>query len=374
MYSNHICVKKYLAILLFFGIYTRVLFSQDTTNNHYILSANGHYGFGVPHNSNMNYLIKRHIGAFEINFGKTTSGEKEWQRVYNHPEMGLGILYTSMGNPYLLGQGIGAHVSVNFPLNQSRKVKLVLRVCQGIGYLTKPYERIENHKNNILGTRFNGLVGFRLNSVFNITKKIRMESGISFTHFSNGAWSVPNLGINLVTANLGFGLNAGTVKKKSAENENISPAVAEKKSTFFIIVAAGPNELSPPGGKKYGAYSISGWYGKKTSPKHRFGVGGDLFYNVANIEYAKRDTTFEYDNDLQNLQAGIKVTYEFIVGKVALPLDLGVYLLSKQKQNISLYHRIGIRYFMTRHLILNYSLKTHFAQAETFEFGLGWKF
>jgi len=322
----------------------------------------------------MNYLIKRHIGAFEMNFGKTTSGEKEWQRVYNNPEMGLGILYTSMGNPDQLGQGIGAHVSVNFPLNQSGKVKLFLRVCEGIGYLTKPYERIENHKNNILGTHFNGLVGFRLNSVFNISKKVRMESGLSFTHFSNGAWSVPNLGLNLVNVNLGFGLNAGTVKKKTIKKENTTAPASEKKSSFFIIPSAGLNELSPPDGKKYGAYSISGWYGKRTSPKHRFGFGCDLFYNIANIEYAKRDTTFEYDNDLQNLQAGIKVTYEFIVGKVALPLDMGVYVLSKQKQNGPIYHRIGIRYFATEHLIINYSLKTHFAQAECFEFGLGWKF
>lgn len=324
----------------------------------------------------MNYLIKRHIGAGEIIFGRTTSGEKEWQRIFNYPEMGLGVLYTSMGNPDQLGQGIGMHLSVNFPLNRSKKTKLFLRVCEGIGYVTKPYERIENHKNNILGTHINGLVGFRLNSAFNISKSLRMESGISFTHFSNGAWSVPNLGINLVTVNLGLGLNTGPVKNKIAKTkiETQSDSTVEKKSTFFLIASAGLNELSPPDGKKYGAYSISFWYGKKTSPKHRFGLGGDLFYNVANIEYAKRDTTFEYDSDLQNLQAGIKATYEFIVGKVALPLDMGVYLVSKQKQNGPIYHRIGIRYFITKHLILNYSLKTHFAQAETFEFGLGWKF
>ena len=79
-------------------------------------------------------------------------------------------------------------------------------------------------------------------------------------------------------------------------------------------------------------------------------------------------------NKLNNLQAGIRVGYELSVGKIGLPMEMGAYVFTKTTINGPLYHRIGVRYYANKHLIINYSLKTHWATAESLEFGLGWKF
>ena len=44
-------------------------------------------------------------------------------------------------------------------------------------------------------------------------------------------------------------------------------------------------------------------------------MGGDLFYEMANLAAAKRDTVFDTSNKLNNLQAGVRLGYELVIGK-----------------------------------------------------------
>src|ERR1051326_5143370 len=156
------------------------------------LSFCGHYGFIIAHHKNMDNLIKAHTPAGEINVLVQTNGEKHWEQVYHHPEKGFGIYYADFGNPEQLGQGISIFPFINFPLNPGRKIKLYVRSSDGIGIVTKHYDRLENHKNVIIGSFVNAFINLRLNSVFYPAKKIRMETGIGLTHFSDGAFSKPN--------------------------------------------------------------------------------------------------------------------------------------------------------------------------------------
>ncbi len=330
----------------------------------------GHYGFIVAHNPNMDYLIKSHIGAGELDFLLQTNGEKKWERTYKNPEKGIGIFAVDFGNPEQLGQGIAIFPFVNFPLNPNGKFKLYVRSSDGIGYITKPFDRVTNHKNNIIGTHVNAFVNLRLNTVFYPSKKIRMETGIGLTHFSNGSWAKPNLGINLATINLGISFQKSEIKSK----KNLSDTSSYKKYSFTAIAAAGPNETSPPNGKKYGGYtlSFSGW--KQVSNKSKFGMGLEFFYDFSNIEDAKRDSAFDTSKSLNNLQAGMKFGYELVIGKISLPLEMGGYLFTKTKLDGLIFHRIGIRYYVNKHLIINYPLKTHWATAENLEFGIGYRF
>lgn len=371
-------LKSVLRFLLFLplGLGQIPSFAQDTLpNKKLFIGFIGHYGFIAAHNKSMDYLIKGHIPAGELNFILQTNGEKHWEEVYKNPEKGLGIYFADLGNPEQLGYAMGIFPFVNFPLNPGRKFKLYIRTSDGIGIITKPYDRTNNHKNNINGSRINGFVNLRLNSVFYPGKNIRMETGIGLTHLSNGAWTLPNLGINIASVNLGISfMRREFESKKSNETANPKSLIPNPNYFFTVIAAAGVNQVSYGSQKRYASYVLyaSGW--KTVSEKSRFCVGADAFYNSANLAVAARDTIFDTSDKLNNLQAGVRLGYELVIGKIALPLETGAYLFTKTTSNGPLYHRIGVRYYLNRHLIINYSLKTHWVSAETYEFGLGYRF
>ena len=202
-----------------------------------------------------------------------------------------------------------------------------------------------------------------------------METGVGLTHLSNGAWSVPNLGVNIATINIGIGFTKQEIaNRKKTETLNTKPQIIFPEYFFTLIAAAALNESNPPNGKKYVAYTLYASEWKTVSDKSRFCIGGDMFYEMANIAAAERDTIFDTSNKLNNLQVGLRFGYELVVGKFALPLEMGVYLFTKTTVNGPLYHRIGVRYYANKHLVINYTLRTHWATAEHYEFGLGYRF
>ena len=77
---------------------------------------------------------------------------------------------------------------------------------------------------------------------------------------------------------------------------------------------------------------------------------------------------------LENVQVGVKFSHELVLGRVSFPMEAGVYAYTKYKGNVPIYSRLGIRYLVTDHLLVHFSLKTHFAKAEYLDAGFGWRF
>jgi hypothetical protein len=73
------------------------------------------------------------------------------------------------------------------------------------------------------------------------------------------------------------------------------------------------------------------------------------------------------------LQLGGRFSYSYVIGKLSLPVELGYYLHSKFKGNGMFYHRIGFRYHFNNNLILTFALKSHWAVAHYFEYGIGYR-
>lgn len=367
-------MKPVIALLI--TLFPYLLHCQDSTRyKNVFVDLNGYYGFIVPHHNNMEYLIKRHITAGELNLLIQGNGEKRWEQLYKNPEKGIGFYYAGLGNPEALGAGLGIYPFINFPLNPGRKIKLYLRSADGVGFITKPYDRLTNHKNNINGSIINAFVNIRLNTVFYPTKNLRMETGIGLTHISNGSFATPNLGINIVAANLSMSILTNKIPFTVIPPSQLPrDTIKHRKYFVTIIAAAGFNENSPPDGKKYPVFSIYPSVWKTLSEKSRICLGADAFYEFANIYSAQKDSIYDTSKPVNTLQAGIRIGYELVISKFSLPVEMGVYTFSKMKYLGSMYHRIGIRYQASKHIIINYSLRTHWATAEHIEVGLGYKF
>ena len=343
-------------------------FGQQT-NNDFIISTCGHYGFILPHHGSMQYLINGHTPGFEINYIKPTHGEKKWQRIYHYPEIGLNFFYIALSNPTQLGDGMALSPFINFNLNHGKRFHLQMKWTTSVGYMTKKFDRLENHKNTVIGSNFNMYANLRLNAAYYISENFRMEIGLGMSHFSNGASNMPNLGINIPTLDLGLGYHFNT---KSVTVVLDTFSIPQKTGRLAFYAGAGINSIDPPGSKKYGGYTLSANYERKRGNKNRWSGGLELSFNSSYIAEFRQDTVVQLSSDLQNLQVGLKAGYALVIGRLFIPIEMGYYLYSMKKSNGPIFHRIGTRVQVNDHLVVGVTLKTHWAKADFFELCVGY--
>lgn len=352
-------------------LFPALLKAQNSPKQDFLLSPQEHFGFIISHRNNMANLIKGHIYGTELNYIFRTDGCKTWQQIHKYPEIGVCVLYMYLANPRQLGNMGAVYPYANIRLNKfSRKMSLNLRLGAGLAYLTKAFDRIENHQNAAIGSRLNGFVNLRLNTTVMLSRALRLDAGVGLTHASNGATRTPNLGLNLATVNAGLGYVFGN-KTCTYKKDTIDPV--EKVWQSSIITAIGIKELEEPGGPKYLAYGLQINTYRTLSYKNKLGGGVEIAYNNATKQVWANDSVYN-TNITDIVQAGAKISYSFNMNKLSVPVDFGVYVYKKQSYNGPFFHRIGLRYLINRHIIANVTLLTHWAKADYFEWGVGYQF
>jgi hypothetical protein len=345
--------------------------SQDSIRKGNWLTVEGHYGFIMPlYNSSMNILVQGHVPGMELDYLNKPACENTWLGAYRCPEVGLAFFSAYLNNAAQLGNEFGLYPFVNFHLNRSFKERLYFRVGIGLGYMPVIYSRLDNHKNDVIGSHLNAMFNFRLNYHIYLSDRMRIETGIGITHCSNGSFQTPNLGINLISATTGISYCVSDAKKCM---KYIYPdTVKSKKIESEFIVAGGLSEIEPPGGQKYPELTLSYIGFRKLNRKNKLGFGADVFYNQANIARLKVADVY-LNKDLDITQFGLKAAYEVVLGNLSIPLEAGGYVYSKFTGNGVIYNRIGLRYYAGKHIITNLTLLTHFVKADFIEWGVGYK-
>ena len=345
--------------------------AKDSTKRNFIISAQGHYGFIINHHGNVSQLIKGHIGGGEIDYIFRTSGRRCWQPIYNYPEFGVCALHLYLANPSQLGNLEALYPYTNIRLNKdTRKFRFNLRMGFGLAYVSKPFNRFTNNKNNVIGSYINGFVNLRLSASFMLSKSWRMDAGVGLSHASNGTTKTPNLGLNMPTINLGVGYVFGK-KDLQMKCDSVMPPAPKKWHTSAIGIF-GIKELDPVG-PEYLAYGLILNEYFTHSYRTRFGAGLEVSYsNATRKELISDSVTVIRTRDI--IQGGVKISYAFTLDRISFPIDFGVYFYKSEAESDRFFHRIGVRYMVTNHLIANVTLLTHWAKAEYFEWGVGYEF
>jgi len=362
-------LRRILCVLFLF--LSASLSAQDEPQHDFIISAQGHAGYILGQHNYINYLIKGHIYAGEINYMFRTNGKKQWQQIHNYPEIGICGVHIYLANNEQLGTVEALYPYTNIRLNkQSKKLATNLRLGFGLAYVTNPFNRVENHKNNVIGTNWNGFVNLRYNITRMIGKSWRVDAGVGLSHASNGAIKTPNLGLNMCTINLGAGYVFGN---KDIVLKHDTIAKLKRQWHPSVILVAGIKELMPPGGNKYMAYGMQVNFNRTLNYKNKIGGGVEASYTTATAKHLENDSILNY-TAADILRVGIKFNYAFIMHRISVPVEFGVYVYDKRNIDGLFFHRVGLRYMINKHLIANLTLITHWAVADYFEWGLGYQF
>ncbi|MDD5570638.1 MAG: acyloxyacyl hydrolase [Bacteroidales bacterium] len=362
-----------LFILLLFALNIKFSYSQDTVKHKYlnktIVGSKCHYGFVIYHRESMRHLVTGHFPALEITAGKTTNGEKLWQRLYKYPDVGLCFFYSGLANKEHLGNVIALYPYINFPLINCKIYRLNFRFGTGLGYITKPFNRTENYKDIAIGSHLNAAINLTFESNFKLFENFILTTGIGLTHFSNAAFKTPNLGINIPTISLGTYYKFSRSVYLSFGKDTL----VNKKLQYSVYVTGGIKEIYPEDGPKYGTYSLGFCALKPLSLKNRFGLGFDLFYNPSTIKLLENDSIY-ISHNYEIIRPGINLTYEIVISKISICVQVGTYVFAKYKLQGDVYEKLGWKYFITNHIFSTITLKAHSTVADDFDLGIGYKF
>jgi hypothetical protein len=323
-------------------------------------------GFLAAHHAGMAHLAQHVAFATEFSYVKKLTGEQVWHSYYRQPLVGGTLFIGTVGNNELLGRFIGLYGFAEMPLIKYKNYRMDWKFGTGLGYTNRPYDPISNPKNVAIGSRLNAMMCFALKQTFSFEQSA-ITFALDMTHFSNGAFKVPNLGINLPFVSIGL---QHFLPEKTNRIKPMDIFYTYKHWQPSINGMLSFKETMPIGGKKYPIYAGSVSIRNYFSPKSGFELNLDIISKQALLNYEPMVSKSQLDI----LQLGISAAYLLPLNRFNFVYGLGVYVRDHYRAEGPLYIRLGCRYYVSKSMSAFFGLKTHYAKADYLEFGLSYHF
>ena len=310
------------------------------------------YGKGilVAHRSSISHLPQKSSQHLDISYTKYSNYA---------PNFGIGLNYINSGNQTYIGN-IGGIYGFTKMLLTPKDSTLKFKLGIGTAYVEKIYDPIKNNKNIAIGTHWNANVVLQIEKEIAIKKQHFLHLGFSITHFSNGAFKNPNLGLNFVSFALGYSYfkNKKTV---------FVPKENDKQMKWSINIAwkTGFRENYEYQERKYPFHSLSIFANNQKNNKKNYLFGIDFFYNPS-VQF--------FNSATSPLQIGSFIGKEWSLNKLLLEIDLGTYLFDQYKSDGFIYQRLAINYNITKNIKTSISLKLHrLSVAQVLQLGIAYQ-
>lgn len=355
---------KYLLLFFFVG-------SAVTAQENWSTSLHYHQGAIVPHSKNISHLIKTKPTGFLFSINHRTTGNKSWHHEYRFPDIGLSF-HAQFNHNSTLGDLYGAYGHYNFYfLNR----KLQLRVAQGVAYATNPYNKETNFRNIAYGSKWMPSTYFMLSyDQPRIWNNIGLNAGVSFMHHSNATIKSPNTSTNTLSLNLGLMYHFSDEDLVTKPSSYVD---YPQKMRYNLLFRTGVNESHIIGMGQKPFYHIAAIAEKTLNNYGAVQLGTEAFLSNSLKELIPFLATSFPEEDMDKntdwKRIGLFIGYEWYINKLTAEGNIGYYIHDEYKKNGSLYQRLGLRYYVTPNVFGIMSLKTHFAKAEAFEVGVGYK-
>jgi len=359
---SYFCNVKTVFILL---ISTIIAFSSlAQKDNHLGIEFQGRYGLLLAHHEEMKPLVKSPAIGGELSIYFQKNGKSEYDSLYKFPKYGISIIGTSLGNRKVFGQLYGFTLFGDFPFIHTEKDEFSGSMGVGLAFVTKKYDAVTNPSDLALSTHLNALI--------NLSLKYRHFFGnwniifaLHATHSSNGASRLPNLGVNLVYASVGFGYQfRNTYLPTKVRKINL-----DKHWHYNIIGVFSVGQVYPIGGKLYPVANLQLSTTKRFTPKSGIEIIADGFLKGSNVD----KVLDEGGTALNAIQIGLMGAYNlYLNDHLRIVVGLGHYLYDRYHFNNKMYARLGFKYQINPHLVATLGIKSHWAKADYIEYGIGY--
>lgn len=325
------------------------------------------YGFILKHSRKIGHL-QSHPQAFTLYSNRYLNGSKDWHQIFAYPKTSFAFTYFDYQNP-TIGHSLALSVNMLIPFYRAAQHSSEWKIGTGLVYATNPFDLQNNFQNNVLSNRWSYVMqtGFSWNYHWNAHWQSKIA--LQLTHYSNGAYRLPNAGVNIITV-------ACATQYTFAPEKNIyqkSYLEKFKKKWHLQSALAGSlieTEINQP--KKHHIINLGIYVSRDMSRMHRLLTGFDVSWNEGiryQIDKKFADSTSKPDYK----RVGWVVGDEIIFGKMSLNIQFGLYLHRQFEAltDMPVYQRYGLKYYFLKNFWTGLLLKTHAATAEAAEFTIG---
>ncbi len=374
------CLKYYILSSVMLGggsgIFTgraQTLPSLDTLKTTapacpFIFGAYAQSAFIITHDPALKPLAGLRPTGIELNVQRQTTGSAPWHSWYKYPKVGLALVYYDYHSP-VLGRSYAATVYLSKALLRTTRHDLSLRLGTGLAYFTKHYDPDSNPTNVAISSPVSATLQTRLEYDVAMSQQWAVLLALALNHYSNGATTYPNFGLNLPTLVLGVNYHQSrTVPPIVAD-----PLPADVGRTFFnLSTSLGFRQRSNGDPTRYLVNSVTLAAGWRLSRKSNVLVGVEGFYDRARLADA-REAVGAASSPPDVRRASGFAGHELLFGQLALVTHLGLYFYNPYKSGQAYYERVGLKYQFTKLLFGDIDLKAHGAVADVVEFKAGVK-
>lgn len=341
-------------------------------------SVETNYQFGriIPHNKKFLPKVTGYTHSAEVTFYQQTLGEKAWQRKHHYPELGGSFVFMHNADQQTFGNVYLALAVAKFWIVRSRYVDFFIRVGTGLAFVPRHFNIISNPENNVIGSTINSADQFRLGLDFKPSPQAHITFGINFTHYSNAAAQLPNLGVNTPSVSLGVRYFP-KVSKDLKYNRSKIPK-PDKKNEVMIKLSLAYNEMFARGGPKYFHYIGTVNYARYTSIGNKVLGGFCAEYSQGEHDFSLlRGEDSKYNPTLSALKFSLFAGDEILLGRIGLFFMAGAYVFNPVKV-APVYAKLGLNYYLpdfgknnSTRFFIGTSMKTHFFVAQYYEVSTG---
>ena len=347
---------KKIKLSILFIFFINIVFSQFIYKNS--IEGNLSYGRLLSHRNSMQKLIQNNSISGEISYNWNTYGLKYYQKEYNFPVYGLSFNFNNSGNYKNIGNIYSIYSFVSIPISKHKK-PFKMKVGLGAAVVDRIFDLQSNYQALALGSHFNANVILRLEKNIMLENKNDIYLGIGLNHVSNAAYKTPNLGLNFISINMGISISRNKIYLDSIIKDSIN---RYNKYGIEIINSSALKENVTPYQEKFYINETSLQYKYRKGLKSSFIIGSDFLLNPSLIEFTNK-----------KIQLGIFSGHILHLHKLKLGVIMGTYIYNVKQKSETFYHKLFSEYDLNNNLSIRLSLKSHWAKADFFSIGLGYK-
>ena len=303
---------------------------------------------------------------------KATGKKDQYHQIYNYPVYGVGY-YSSTFNSDIIGNPYAVYGFVQTPIAAQRNSRWEhdYRIGLGLSGNFNPYDEDSNPLNLVIGSKTNVFVDLAIRTQYRFHPKWRVGAGFAFHHFSNGALSLPNKGINLIPLTISVNYQPRTFMP----HKRIDLQPYNTKILYDVSYGAGVKQLDKNSDARYFKTTLGLYASKYVSYKWRLGAGYDLFYSESG---RYEDIAGQRARKLGSVISGGPSFYivHVLTNKLTLNGNVGYYLHSQHFNGEikRMFLRAGARYYIYKDINAGVSIKAHAGKADFIEWTLGYTF
>lgn len=328
-------------------------------------------GFILPQQSHYYYMVRDFTTAANLMVGIQPDGTKKYDRDHFYINRGFGLHYINFGSPQIFGEAYSTYMFFQFRLKKTPVTERRFHFSLGLAWVTRPFDQYNNMYNMAIGSHINWFVTSSYDYYVRLFSRNYLLLSGGITHYSNGKFTVPNLGINSIGWRLGYKY------VWNDENYKVVPRDTLPFKPYFSYQwggGVGLKEELPVDNPPYTNFTTEFHVNRFVSPNHAWGLGVEANFEKS-AQYRIYSSTGEWVDVGRYFQLATFINHTFRFGKLDFITQLSFYLHNNAPVlSRVMYNKVIMQYRFYKGAYAYFSLKVHYVEADYFSTGIGYHF